>query len=257
MKFKGNIILLISLFTTCFFIYGQNFKSMSYRENIKKGKEKNAEIYIKQRLGDLFINGTAKNILEFYSRTKDTSLHPDIKNNMSAKTNYINIVDKPIKKRSVNNLFKKSTWYFSINKKVRYSININKSFGSDTIDLSNCKLSEFKYSVTTGNIKINLRNSDIKIISITTNSGESEINLSDNYNNNIDANIYNYFGKARIILPKYSKITVITNQIYENYFIPDFIKIGNKYVYDPVGKAKNNIIIKFKGIIGKTEFLLQ
>lgn len=132
-----------------------------------------------------------------------------------------------------------------------HDLDIDFGAGIGDIDLENCRLKWFEFSMAAGEANINLRNTSVPELEFKAVVGEATFDLSGKWNNDLDAEIRGGMSELTLILPSQTGIELDVCGILGEVSVPGFRKDGNTYTNEQYGKTGNHLYIDLRGGIGE------
>lgn len=241
-KFLLLFIILISSysFISCDFIDNNNnnneFRKDTVEKNLKTdikvvklNKAKSVDVEILMGAGLLKINDGANKLLEAgFAYTYE---------NFKAKINYKVIDEKgtlKIIQPSTNNGYKiknyKNIWDLRFNNKVPMTMLIKFGAGEANVNLGNLLIKDLDFKLGAGKANIDLKSSKIlKKLVVNMGVGDVLLDLTGEWNHNLDVTIDGGIGKLTILLPKEVGVKANVKKGLTDINAQQFIKDGNIY----------------------------
>lgn len=201
--------------------------------------------------GQLKINNGANNLLEAgFAYTYE---------NYKAKINYKVIDEKgtlKIKQPSTNNEYKiknyKNIWDLRFNNKVPMTMSIKFGVGEANVNLNNLLIKYLDFKLGAGKANINLKSSRIiKKLVVDMGVGDVLLDLSGEWNHNLDVVVNGGIGKLTVLLPKEVGVKANVKKGLTDINAQQFIKEGNIYYNKAYDKDKPIIDLDINTGIGQ------
>src|SRR5665647_83960 len=148
------------------------------KKSIALGKAKELKTEIFFTAGELNINGSSNHLSDGTYRFNIDKWKPEITYREEIQTGYLKI--RTIDERENRNYNNEDNceWDISLNKKVKNDLTVKMIAGKGTIDLQDCDLKRFEFTMAAGEIFINLRNSSVPDMTFNAAVGSGVIDLS-------------------------------------------------------------------------------
>jgi hypothetical protein len=200
-------------------------------KNIELNGENALTADITMGVGKLKISSDTNKLFEGNFDYNVKKLKPEI----SYSSNVLKVSHNKMNQNISGNNYK-CDWDLRFNPKVLMSMDINMGVGSGNLDFS----------------KINL-----KSLSAKFGVGDSLVDLSGSYNQDVNVNIQGGVGRVIIILPKSIGVSVTAEKGVGSIRAENFTRESSSYKNDAYGKTKNSINVNVKAGVGDIELELK
>lgn len=200
-------------------------------KNIELNGEKEVSTDIIMGVGKLQISSDTSKLFEGNFDYNVKKLKPEI----SYSTNVLKVSHNKMN-QNISGTNYRCDWDLRFNPKVLMSMDINMGVGTGSMDFS----------------KINL-----KRLSAKFGVGDSLVDLSGNYNQDVTVNIEGGVGRVRVILPKSMGVSVTAEKGIGAIKAENFTRQNSSFKNDAYGKTKNSINVNIKAGVGDIELELK
>ena len=238
------------------FVHDPDLKQKEVKKSISMGKAKEIKTEISFTVGKLNINASSNQLTEGAYRFYIDKWEPVFSYNEENEIGYLKI--KTIDEKGNRNFDDKdhSEWNISLNKHIKNDLTIKTIAGEGDIDLQDCNLKRFEFSMAAGDIKINLRNTSVPDLVFKAAVGSAVIDLSGKWNNDLNATMKGGIGELTLKLPSHTGIKLDIHGGLGETHAHGFRKENGTYTNSLFGKTKESLYIDFSGGIGNVNVLL-
>ncbi len=254
---KSYIFICLSLAIVAMgFIADPHAPLKEVKKSIALGKAKELKTDISFTAGELNIDGSSNQLSDGTYRFNIDKWKPEITYREENQTGYLKI--RTIDERDNRNYNNEdnSEWNISLNKKVLNDLTVKMIAGKGIIDLQDCNLKRFEFTMAAGEIYINMRNSSVPDLKFNAAVGSGVIDLSGKWNNDLNATIKGGVGELTLKLPSQSGIKLNIHGGLGETHAPGFKKQNGSYTNSLFGKTKESLYIDFSGGIGNVNVQL-
>lgn len=218
---------------------------------LKKAKEIRTDINF--FAGDLTIEASDNPLAECVYGNNDC-IRPEISYSEVGSIGYLSIESE---KKGFRVNESDNQWKIFLNRKIKNEVTIRLRAGEAHIQLDECNISRFTYTMTAGQSFVNLKNSSVSDIQFHLLAGEARIDLSGKWNNSGTASIKGGIGEVTVIVPKETGVRISVSGGLGEVNIPFFHKENNVYVNDLFQKTKHTLYLNISGGIGQINVVME
>ncbi len=224
--------------------------------SIPAGKATELETRIYFPVGELRITSGSKQLSSANLLYYKNIWEPEFSYEESDQKGYLKFTyDRRLMNHHFGN-YDQSDWDIQFNKNIRNDLTIRCVAGEGYIDLQDCNLEMFDYTMTAGEMDINLRNSSVPRLIFSALAGDVVLDLSGKWHNDLNANIKGGVGEMVIKLPAGTGIQLHVNGLIGDVDAEGFHKEGRIYTNNMYGKTEETLYIDFTLGIGSLEIIL-
>jgi hypothetical protein len=238
------------------FMSGSQSPQKEIKKSIALGNAKELKTEISFTAGELNINSSTDHLADGTYRFYIDKWKPDITYREETQTGYLKI--RTIDERKSRNYDNEDNceWNISLNKKVLNDLTVKMIAGKGHIDLHDCNLKRFDFTMAAGEIDINLRNTSVPDLKFEAAVGSGVIDLSGKWNNDLNASMKGGVGELTLKLPSHTGIKLNIHGGLGETNAPGLKKQNGTYTNALFGKTKESLYIDFSGGIGNVNVQL-
>ncbi len=197
-------------------------------QTVKLGGAKSVEVKLHMAAGEMKVDGSAPNLMDAEFSYNVDRAKPQVEYQVSGDRGTLT-VEQPSGSGSGGHNVRYS-WDLHLSDKVPMSISVEQGAGRTELNLAS----------------LSLRSLDVQV-----GAGESYVDLTGDYKNDVVARIHGGVGKATIKLPRDVGVHVIARGGIGAINAHDLIKEGDAYVNDRYGKSPVAVRVEVEGGIGE------
>ena len=248
-----SLILIISTATNG---YAQS-KKIEISKTIPLKKTKVCKAEISFPFGEIGIDTKSKHLLSADFEIEKATWRPQVEVDNGEEKVHIEISTPNGKKLKNQKEEDQSEWDISLNKEVRYDLDIKMFAGEASIDLSNSHVESMDLRMGAGEIDVNLSNSTITNFEFTMGAGEASINFSGLKDKDFEGEIKGAVGEVSILLPKEIGVKVKVTGLLGEVSNSQLTKEGSTYTSDNYGKTDHVFTLDIIGVIGEVNLKVE
>lgn len=224
--------------------------------SIPTGKATELETKIYFPVGELRITSGSKQLSSASLQYFKDIWEPEFSYEESDHKGYLKFMyDRRLMNHHFGN-YDQSEWDIQFNKDIRNDLTIKCIAGEGYINLQDCNVEIFDFTMTAGEMEINLRNSSVPRLIFSALAGDVVLDLSGNWQNDLNANIKGGVGELVIKLPSGTGIQLHVNGLIGDIDAEGFHKEGRIYTNNMYGKTDETLYIDCTLGIGSLEVIM-
>lgn len=225
---------------------------------IKMDEAETVKTDISMQAGRLTVKGGARNLVDTEISAGRKEWEPEIEYTLSGKTGRLRI-EQP-EADGINFNFNEdfvNDWNILLNDDIVQDIDFRIGAGETELDLRGLKLNSLKIDAGVGEHNINLFNTSVPQIRLNAGIGEVSVDLSGEWNNDLEAEFNGGIGELSLLLPAKVGIRVEVNGALGSINAPGLNKDGRVYTNDLYGKSEYLLDLEVKAGIGEVNIRLE
>jgi hypothetical protein len=148
-----------------------------------------------------------------------------------------------------NNNAGENKWNVSLNKSTPLNLSLTMGAGKSNLDLSNSRLQKLNIEAGAVGCDINLKGSSVKVVEIAAGVGELNLDMTGNWDHNVQVDISGGIGEVNLKLPKNTGVRLNPTGLGSKN-LNGFKKNGSYYQNAAYGKSKHTLTINVSGGMG-------
>ncbi|MER2997834.1 toast rack family protein [Pontibacter populi] len=153
------------------------------------------------------------------------------------------------KSNNGNNDAGENKWNVSLNKSTPLNLSLTMGAGESDLDLSNSRLQKLEVEAGAVSCDINLKGSTVKVVEIAAGVGELNLDMTGNWDHNVQVDISGGIGEVNLKLPKNVGVRLNPTGLGSKN-LNGFKKKGSYYQNAAYGKSKHTLTINVSGGMG-------
>ena len=250
------VVGLYMIIVSCGFSNPDDPAQKETKKSIPAGKAKEIKTEIVFTAGTLNINSSTKMLCEGRYKFEKDEWKPDISYHEDNQKGFLEIKTTDERENKNYEDADECKWDLSINKDIKNDLNIHFFAGEANIDLEDCRLKKFDFSMFAGEVNINLVNTSVPDLSFQGFAGDAVIDLSGKWKNDLNADIKGGVGELSLKFPADIGIRLTITGLLGEVNAPDFNKQSGTYTNSLFGETKENLYVDITGGIGSVDIIL-